>query len=90
MPGPIEEAGETARTIVDALKGYPALLSIIVLQMVTIGILAYTAHERNIYETGVNKSFTDLITALIRQCGPLKQGEIPLPLPFPPEVPRDG
>lgn len=90
-PGPVEEVGQTGRSAIDALKSTPGMLTLIILQMVTIAILAWVAHERNTYETNVNKVFSDLVTLVIKQCAPNQQGEnvpIPLPTPFPENVPR--
>ena len=59
-PGIPEEAGQTARSLVDALKMSPALLAVIVMQAVTIGLMAWTFHERNAYESGVNKILVEM------------------------------
>lgn len=90
-PGPIETGGEVAKETVHALSTSPLILGTMVLQIITLGILAWWAHERNQYETGVNQAFAAVIEQLMKQCGPSQRGEleqVPLPLPFPAEVPR--
>jgi len=54
-----DEVGRSVRGIVDVLRASPALLAIIVMQTVTMFILAWTVHERNAYEASVNKTLIE-------------------------------
>ena len=44
-PGPIDDAGKVAVAAVDALKTSPALLVLILLNMVVFGAVAWNGHE---------------------------------------------
>lgn len=45
--GATEEAGNTARTAIDALKGNPGLLVLVLLQMTTLGVLYFVNDRQN-------------------------------------------
>jgi len=66
MPGPIETGGEVARSAIDALKASPAVLALILMQAITIGILAWRASARDQYEEQVNMHFRTIVTECLR------------------------
>ena len=76
MAGPVEETGETVRTTVTALSHTPALLALIVLQFVTLGVIAWSNYQRNIYESDLNK----LLVSLCRSTSDVLPNEPPVKL----------
>lgn len=46
-PGPVEEAGQFSRAIVDALRSQPVMLAVLVFNLAFMGVLTYTAHDNN-------------------------------------------
>lgn len=45
-PGPVEEAGQTARTIIDALKSYPMILTFIIFNVLFIGGVLFWGYSQ--------------------------------------------
>lgn len=43
-PGVTEEAGETARTVVAALKSTPAILALVIFNIMFMGVVVYVQH----------------------------------------------
>jgi len=43
-PGPVEEVGETARTVVTALKSTPAILAVVIFNIMFMGAVIYIQH----------------------------------------------
>jgi hypothetical protein len=64
-PGPIEEAGKVAVTAIDALKGAPVLLALIVLQALILAGVGWSIHERAVFQNEERKAFADLLGACI-------------------------
>lgn len=44
-PGPVEEAGATARSMVDALKSNPVVLGLVLVILMLIGLVFFIAHK---------------------------------------------
>ena len=44
-PGPVEEAGQTARSVVDALKGAPLVFALLVFNGLFLAMLTYAVME---------------------------------------------
>jgi len=61
-----EEAGKAVAHTVDALRGSPALLALILLQMITMGMIAYNARS-----LGANQHEREML--MINRC--LEQAE---------------
>jgi hypothetical protein len=60
-PGPIEEAGKVATSVVESFKSQPLMLALVVLQVVIIGSILYsTIHRQEAY----NKQFAAVFTLL--------------------------
>jgi len=67
MVGPVEQGGEIVKNTIDALKASPALLSLLVTQVITIAVLGFWMHERNAYEMSVNAQFQSIISECLQQ-----------------------
>jgi hypothetical protein len=52
MPGPVEEAGSTARTLIESLTTTPMILALVVFNIFYIGFSTWLQHEQG-------KRFTD-------------------------------
>ena len=63
-PGPVEEAGQTARGVVDALKSQPLILVLLLVNMVFIAFLWFAIHEQ---ATRKDKLIVDL-TRFVAAC----------------------
>ena len=59
------EAGETARTVVEALKSTPAILALVIFNLVFMGIVAYIQHTNG-------ARWQDLLELTLKQCGTIK------------------
>jgi len=57
-----EEAGETARTVVTALKSTPAILALVIFNLAFMGIVAWTQHENG-------ARWKELLERTLEQCG---------------------
>jgi hypothetical protein len=60
-PGPMQEAGATARTAIDRLSGAPVLLTLVLVQLLTIVAVSYLSLKRQ-------DSFDKQFTALLETC----------------------
>ena len=45
-PGPIEEVGQTARTLIDVLKEQPLSLALVVMNLALLGMLWWTTNKQ--------------------------------------------
>ena len=57
------EAGETARTVVEALKSTPAILALVVFNLLFIGVVAWTQHSNG-------ERWQALLETTLKQCAP--------------------
>ena len=64
MSMPHEQAGDTARSAIAALKGNPLCLSLLIL-VIVLSVIAYWR------ESAAQKQRTELVQTLIERCGPL-------------------
>ena len=72
MAGPAEEAGQTARSLIDALKGNPVLLGSMVLNFGFLVFIFYALHSSGKFrETLINQVLTNSqrIHELVQQRG---------------------
>ena len=59
-PGAVEEAGQTARGVVDALKGQPAVLALTLANFALLVFIFYALHSAAKYrETLINQVLTN-------------------------------
>ena len=59
-PGAVEEAGQTARGVVDALKGQPAVLALTLANFALLAFIFYALHSAAKYrETLINQVLTN-------------------------------
>jgi hypothetical protein len=66
MAGPVEEGAKVATGVVDALKGNPVILAVIVLNLVILGMVAWATKE-------ARESFQKTITLMIEKQDKLAQ-----------------
>ena len=57
------EAGETARTVVEALKSTPAVLALVIFNLLFIGAIVYVQHTNG-------GRWSELMQQTLQQCGP--------------------
>jgi len=63
-PGTIsEEAGETARTVVTALKSTPAILALVIFNLLFMGAVIYIQHTNG-------ARWAELFELMLKQCSP--------------------
>jgi len=62
-PGVGHEAGETARTVVEALKTTPMALALVVFNLAFIGLIGYLQHTNG-------ERWQELLKTTLQQCGP--------------------
>jgi len=62
-PGVGQEAGQTARTVVEALKSTPALLALVIFNVLFMGMVVYIQHTNG-------ERWQTLLTTMLQQCGP--------------------
>ena len=62
-PGVSHEAGETARTVVEALKSTPAILALVLFNLFFMGAVVYIQHTNG-------GRWQELLTTMLQQCGP--------------------
>jgi len=67
-PGPVEEGAKVATGVIDALKGEPISLALIVMNVIFIGAVGWWAREINIRTTHHYEVKDALIEKLIDQC----------------------
>jgi len=57
------EAGETARTVVEALKSTPAILALVIFNLLFMGMVAYIQHTNG-------ERWQTLFETTLKQCAP--------------------
>jgi len=62
-PGVGHEAGETARTVVEAMKSTPAILALVIFNLLFMGMVAYIQHTNG-------ERWQALLETTIKQCSP--------------------
>jgi hypothetical protein len=67
-PGPIEDAGKVAVAAVDALRTSPALLVLILLNLVVFAAVAWNGHEMRAAFAEERKVLAEERAELIRSC----------------------
>jgi len=61
-PGIGHEAGETARTVVEAMKSTPAVLALVIFNLLFMGAVVYIQHSNG-------ERWQSVFDAVIKQCG---------------------
>jgi hypothetical protein len=75
--GAVEEGGKVATGVVDALKGNPVILAVIVLNLVILGMVAWATKEaRESFQKTITLMIEkqDKLAQLLYQCTPTPQG----------------
>lgn len=72
--GVTEEAGKAAGSIIDALKGVPMLLAMLVINLAFLGIIVYFMGEAAANSTDRNKTQLQLIERLVTDIRDCRQG----------------
>jgi len=62
-PGVSEEAGKTARTLVDALKSTPAILALVLFNLAFMAMVVYIQHTNG-------ERWQTLLELTLKQCRP--------------------
>jgi len=62
-PGISQEAGETARTLVEAFKSTPAMLALVLFNLAFMGMVVYIQHTNG-------DRWHELLQTTLKQCGP--------------------
>jgi len=62
-PGVGHEAGETARTVVAALKSTPGILALVIFNLLFLGAVVYIQHTNG-------ERWHELMQQTLKQCGP--------------------
>ncbi len=44
-PGPVEEAGQTARSMIDAMKAHPVMLGMVIIILMQVGLMFYIVNK---------------------------------------------
>jgi len=60
-PGVSEEAGQTARTLVEALKSTPAILALVLFNLAFMGMVVYIQHTNG-------ERWQTLLETTLKQC----------------------
>jgi hypothetical protein len=68
-PGPAEEAGQTARTVVDAMKGSPLILFLLIFILVFLGLFAWATNNTRLHYEGIYKDMLDNQAKLLERVG---------------------
>ncbi len=74
MAGLTEEAGKAAGTVVDAMKGTPMLLVLLLLNAAFLGVLVYLMGEAVASSRGRDKTQMELIGKLVGDIRDCRQG----------------
>jgi hypothetical protein len=85
-PGPTEEAGQTARTFIEALKGQPAVLALSIANFALLAFIFYALQQAATFRQKLlDQVFQNgkEINQLIASCRMGQQEEIPTPQPKP-------
>ena len=78
-PGVTDEAGKTARSVVDALKSTPGFLALVLFNLAFIGLIAWIQHQNG-------QRWERLMTETLQNCAVHKlQSDESKPYPLPPE-----
>lgn len=87
MAGPVEEAGATARGLIDALKAQPAVLALTIANFALLAFIFYALHSAGKFrETLLNQVFAntarihDMMQQRSTACPPCPRSEIDQPL----------
>ena len=81
-PGVTDEAGKTARTVVDALKTTPGVLALVVFNALFIGMIVWVQHQNG-------QRWERLMTETLQNCAVHKlQSEESRPFDLKPEEPK--
>ena len=70
-PGPVEEVGETARGIIDALKAQPAVLALSLAQIAMLIFLFYALYKAAEFRDAMQKNqfeYQRHVTELLSKC----------------------
>jgi hypothetical protein len=78
-PGPVEEAGQTARGVITALSAQPGLLALVVFQAITLGLIGWLAYQRGENMQEERELFAKERTTIIEQCVIPRAPQLPLP-----------
>jgi len=54
--GPIDEAGATARSVIEGLKSQPALLALVLMNCVIFALIAWSTHTTRVLQADVTKT----------------------------------
>lgn len=82
-PGPVEEGGKVATGVIDALRGNPAMLAIIVLNLLILGLVYYATREaRSDFVKTINLMIEkqDRVAQLLYNCVPASKTGIDIDL----------
>jgi len=63
MPPIGEEAGKTARSVVEAFKGTPGILALVLFNALFMAMVIYIQHSNG-------ERWQTLLEAMLKQCGP--------------------
>ena len=66
-PGPGEEVGKTARTIVDAMHDSPITLALLVINLVFVGVVAWGSYQE--------RGYREKVSEMLYHCTPDKSRE---------------
>jgi hypothetical protein len=67
-PGITEEAGLTARTLVEAFKSTPAMLAIVVFNIVFMGVVAYSSYNNHARWENESTRWSKLVEITMGHC----------------------
>lgn len=68
--GVVEEAGTTARTVVEAMKSTPAMLCLIIFNLIFLGAVVYlVVNQGNRLEREISR-WHEIADSAIKACGP--------------------
>ena len=62
-PGVGHEAGETARRVVEAMKSTPAILALVIFNLLFMGLVGYVQHTNG-------ERWQELLNTTLQQCAP--------------------
>ena len=69
-PGPTEEIGNTARLLLDVLRGSPGVLALVVFNLIFVGFVWHSTNEERLLRTKIVEQEGALSEKLL-QCIPL-------------------
>jgi hypothetical protein len=62
-PGPTEEAGQTARSVVDALRTQPLILVLLLINILFVAMLWFGLHEQSLRKDALILKLTEYLAA---------------------------